>query len=114
MGCIQKTKMIQKTNISEFMLNYRSVFVVAVSRIFEGEQDYGEHTSATPTLQRSYFLRGVVNMVAVSVKVRGEKSMCFCESLKSCLCIHQKLICAPPKKCRFCISLFCEDQDHII
>ena len=61
--------MMQTTSISELVFYSRSVFVIATSRILEGERDYGEETLATPTLQRLHVLRGVVNMVVVSVKV---------------------------------------------
>ena len=65
---------VQKTNISEFKYHYRSVFVIAVNTILEGERDDGEQALATPTLPRSHFLRGVVHMALVGVKVPGVKS----------------------------------------
>ena len=52
------------------------IFVVAVSTILKGERDYGEQTSATLIVQILHFLRGVVNVVLVRVKVQGVKSMC--------------------------------------
>ena len=52
------------------MLNSRLVFVIGASAILEGERDYSEQTLATPTLQRSHFLRGVVNMVLIIVKMQ--------------------------------------------
>ena len=58
--------MIRMINRSQLMLNDRSVFVVTASAILEGERDHSEQTLATPTLQRSQFLRGVVNMSLVS------------------------------------------------
>ena len=67
---------IQQTNISQFIFNDRSVFVVAASALREGERDYSEQTLATPTLQISHFLRGVVNLVLVRVKVQGV-NICF-------------------------------------
>ena len=88
------------------MFNFRSVFVAAVSRILEGERDYGDQTLATPTLQRSHILRGVVNMVLVTVKVQGTKRICFSERMKSCLCIHREPMCAQPKNIIFSISFF--------
>ena len=72
--------------------------IAAASRILEGERYYGEQTLATRTLQRLQFLRGVVNMVIVCVKVQGAKSNCFSEILNSCLWIRQKLICAKQKQ----------------
>ena len=105
--------MIQKTTISQFHFNSRSVFVVAVSAILEGERDYSEQPLATPTLSRSHFLRGVVNMVLVSVKVQGVKDKCFSARQKSGLYMHQKPIRAQPKKLIVCISLFCAGHDRI-
>ena len=67
--------MMEHISISEFIFNSRFVFVIAAGRIPQGERDYSEHTLATPTLQRSHCLRGVVNMVLVRVKVDGAKSM---------------------------------------
>ena len=67
--------MMQRISISEFVFNYRSVFVVAASTILEGEQDYDEQELATPMFQILCLLRGVVNMVLVSVKVQGVKSV---------------------------------------
>ena len=69
--------MIQKIDIRVLIFDSRLVFVVAASTILEGERDYGEQTLATPTLQRSHVLRGVVHMVLVKVKVQGVKSMFF-------------------------------------
>ena len=69
--------MIQKTHISHSSSNSRSVFVVAASAILEGERDYSEQTLATPTLQRSHVLRGVVDMCLVSVKEQGAKRSFF-------------------------------------
>ena len=54
------------------MFDSRSVCVVVTNKI-EGERDYGEQALATPTLQRSHCLRGVVNMVLVCVKVQAAK-----------------------------------------
>ena len=65
---------IQKINISQFNVKSRSVFVTAVGAILEGERDYSEQILATPTLQRSHVLGGVVNIVLVSLKVRGVES----------------------------------------
>ena len=78
--------MMQNTDISELVFNSRSVFVV-VGTILEGERDYGEQTLATPTLQRLHFLRGVANMILVSVKVQGVKST-FCWLKTQQLFIH--------------------------
>ena len=89
------------------------MFVTAVIRNLEGERDYGEHTLATPTLQRLHVLCGRVNIVLARVKVQGAKSMFLKEKQTSCLYIHQKHSFAQPEKYRLCISLFCEDQDRI-
>ena len=89
--------MIQHISISESIFHYRLVFVIAVSTILEGERDYGEQALATPALQRSHFLRGVVNMVLVHAKVQCAKNKFVSERQKSCLYIHQKPICAQPK-----------------
>ena len=72
-GAWPSNPMMQNTNISELVFNYRSVFVVAVSRILKG--DFGAQTLATLILQILHVFRGVVNMVLVSVKVQGVKSM---------------------------------------
>ena len=88
---------MQKVIISYFHFNYRSVFVAAVSRILKGERDYGEPTLATPTLQISHIVRGVVNMLLVRVEVQCANDMSLSEIWKSCLCIHQKHICAQLK-----------------
>ena len=63
-------------SISELISNPRFLFVIAASRILEGTRVYGEQALATPTLQRLHVLRGVVNMVVVSVtcKVQGAKN----------------------------------------
>ena len=66
--------LIQHISISEQIFNSRSVFIVAARRILDGERDYGEQTLATPTLRRLHFLRGVVHICLVSVKVHGVKS----------------------------------------
>ena len=65
--------MMRKTSVSEFIFYYRSVFVLAVGRILEGERDCGEQALSTPTLQRSHILRGVVNVFFVCVKAQGVK-----------------------------------------
>ena len=78
------------------MFDSRSVSVVAEIAILEGERDYSEQALTTPTLQRSHFLRGVVNTVLVSVKVQGVRSMFLNKSQKICLYVHQKPICAQP------------------
>ena len=62
--------MIRNIHRSQYILNYRLVFVICASEILEGERDYNEQTLATPTFQRMHFLRGVVNMVLVIVKVQ--------------------------------------------
>ena len=61
--------MIQHISISEFVFNYRSVFILAARRILEGERDYADQALATATLQRLCVIRGVVHVVLVSVKV---------------------------------------------
>ena len=55
------------------MLNSRLVFVGGASAILEEERDYSEQTLATPTLQRTHVLRGVVNLVLVWVNVQCVK-----------------------------------------
>ena len=59
-----------KHNRSQSILNDRLAFVIGASAILEGERDYSEQTLATPTLLRMHFLRGVVNVVLVVVKVQ--------------------------------------------
>ena len=87
--------MMQKTNISDLVFTSRSVFVVAASTILEGERDYDEQTLATPMLQILYFLRGVVNIVLVRVKVQCvNMSFCFCGKQTRRLYHHQNHICA--------------------
>ena len=90
---------------SELVFLSRSVFVVAVSTILEGERDYGEQTLATPIFQILHFLRGVVNFVLVNVEVQGVKSMCFSERQKSGLYIHQKHIFAQQTKTNMLYSI---------
>ena len=65
--------LIQHIRLNLFLLNSHSVFVVAVNAILEEERDNGEQTLSTPTLQRSHFLRGVVNVFFVCVKAQGVK-----------------------------------------
>ena len=69
--------MIQKTDISVFIFDPRSVFVLVVIKQLEGERDYGQQTVATFTFVRLHFCRGVVHMAVVRVKVQGVKRMCF-------------------------------------
>ena len=83
--------MIRNINRSQSILNSRLVFVVD-GAILEGERDYSEQTLATPTLQRSHFLRGVVHMFLVRVKVKGVNSLCLSINQNSCLYVHQKLM----------------------
>ena len=97
--------MIRNMNISQLILNYRSVFVAAASAILEGEQDYSEQTFATPTLQRSHFLHGVVNLILVRVKAQCVKREVLNEKQKRRLYNQQKRIC--------CTSLFCDGEDRI-
>ena len=55
------------------------MFVIAASRILEGERDSGEQTLATPTLQRSHVLRGVVIIVfTILESARCEKYVFEC------------------------------------
>ena len=89
------------------------MFVKAVSTIREGERDYGEQTLATPTLQRSHVLRGVVHMFLVQVKVQCVKSMILSINQTSCLHDHQKHICAHQGHHIFVITFFGRDQDRI-
>ena len=105
--------MIQKTDISVLNFDSCTVFVEAVGTIREGERDYGEQTLATPTLQRSHFLRGVVHMVLVKAIVQGVKSKLFSINVKSCSYVHQNHICAHQENHIFCISLFGKGQDRI-
>ena len=79
---VENHTMIQQTSISEITFNSRSVFVIAVGRILEGERDYREQTVATLTFQRLHVLRGVVIMVLVSVKLQVVESMVFSEKQK--------------------------------
>ena len=102
-----------KTDISVFIVYSRLVFVIAVSKIIEGERGYGQQTLATFTFLRSHFRRGVVNMALMNVKVQGVKSMLFSENTKSCLYVCQKYICAQQTNPRFCISLFGESKDRM-
>ena len=97
---------MQNINISELVFDSRSVFVIAVSTVLEGERDYGKQTLATPILQILHVLRGVVNMVLVIVNVQGVKSMSCSERQTSGLYMHQKHICAQQK-------MLCEGQDSI-
>ena len=103
--------MIQKLDVSELVFNSRSVFAVAVSTILEGERDYDEQALATPMFQILCFLRGVANMVLVYFKNAMCEKCVFSNRQKSCLYMHQKPICAQPKKNS--ISLFCDGQDRI-
>ena len=77
------------------MLNsdYRSMFVIFVIQNLEGERYYGEQTLVTPVLQRSHFLRGVVHMVLVGVKVQGVETTFLNINQKSCLYDHQTMKC---------------------
>ena len=61
--------MIRNINRRKYMFNSRLVFVACASAILEGERDYSEQTLASPTFQRMYCLRGVVNMYPMNVKV---------------------------------------------
>ena len=47
--------------------------MIRASAILEGERNFSEQTLSTPTLQRSHFLRGVVNVFFVCVKAQGVK-----------------------------------------
>ena len=82
------------------------MFVVVVIKHLEGERDYGKQTLATPTHQRSHFLRGVVQMVLVSFKVQGVKSQFLSISQKRSLYDLRKHICARQEHLTSCISLF--------
>ena len=57
--------MIQHIDISMLIIDSRLVSVEAARTVLEGERDYGEQALATPTLQRSHVLRGVVHMLLV-------------------------------------------------
>ena len=74
--------MIRNINRSQSIFNSRLVFVIGARAIFEGQRDYSEQTLATPTLQRMHFLRGVVNMVLVHIKVQCVKVRFFMKSRK--------------------------------
>ena len=74
--------MIRNMNRRQSILSLRLVFVVGASSILEGERDYSEQTLATPTLQRMYFLRGVVNMILVRVEVQGMEVRLLVKSRK--------------------------------
>ena len=52
-------------------------------------------------------------MILVRANVQGAKGESLSERQNSCLCIHQKLICAQHKTLRARISLFCSGQDRI-
>ena len=89
---------IQNINISVFF-NSRSVFVVAVIRILEGERDCGQQALVTPTFQRSHFVPRSRTYVSCPVRVQCVKSMfLLCEKQKSGFYMHHKPICAQRKK----------------
>ena len=106
--------MIQHFGISEFVLDYRSVFVVAVSIIFEGERYYGEQTLATPTLQRLRFVHGLVNVVLVCVQVQGAKrTFCFPAKDRQVVNTFTRNILTHTNKHRILYFIVLDGQDRI-
>ena len=66
--------MIQKTNISVCYFGFSlGVCNRRNQKQLKGQEDYGQHTLATPTLLRSHVRRGVANMALVYVKDQGVK-----------------------------------------